>query len=408
MRLSSFSCVLLCLSIIACDTAIAGNTKALSESCLGVDGANLRYLPKVSSIGDASGVNGLTWDTLEPRAPRAGQHVYTGANQARRMRAAFEREDRSIQLNLSVLNQWALEFDPDFQARSPQDGKIGAGIKRIKPEHRTNWQDAVTHVVQTLGVRYLQIGSEAENAWASPEGYAEAVRLAYEAAKLADPEVVVMVGGFNFGGYFTAPESLQKRYKTELIDRKMDFVRRFLAAVEGNFDVFCFHANRSAADIPLEVKWIRESMKTAAVSRPIWIDDMTSGPWLTGPTATQAEREWAEALGRRDPAAIRRYEAAQAEYAVTKLCEAYVAGVEKVFISSDTDWSFYYIPMWRHQGLVREDQTAKPVFRALKSFAGMIEGFSYAERLAPGRYRFQFKRAAPITVDIGQIVKDAL
>jgi hypothetical protein len=82
-----------------------------------------------------------------------------------------------------------------------------------------------------------------------------------------------------------------------------------------------------------------------------------------------------------DPAVVKWLEQEQAAHLVKKAVTAFGEGVEKVFISTDVDWPNYYMPIWRHMGLLDAQGRRKPAFTAFKTMVEQLDGFVSARRI---------------------------
>ncbi len=140
-------------------------------------------------------------------------------------------------------------------------------------------------------------------------------------------------------------------------------------------------------------------MRESGYQRPIASDDMASGPFLA---AVNQPGGYDQALFKKldaaEPKAISWYRGQQAAFMVKKLVSAFASGVKTIFVSTDTDWWFYFMPQWRHMGLLDKNGVAKPAYYTYKLMVEKLDGFTTAEMLAQGVYKFSFDRKEPVLV----------
>jgi hypothetical protein len=397
-RLASGSALLLCAIALLPALGCGGETPTTPATPspgaptgtphFGVDGFSQAHLQTISELHDgASGINGVYWGNIEPDPPVGGQHRYADPQQvvaaANRNRAL----GRRLQVNLRPDNDWALEtgsmtqVDPGTGARTPS-------WVRIKPEYVDDWADAVRFVVGALSIDYLQIGSEAENSWESPQGFAEAVTVAATAAKAVKPDIKILAAGFNFGNSFlTGAADTPKRA----------WVREFLSETN-SFDILTLHLSHIPTAFEPTAAWVQGEMAGRGYNRPVWVDDMASGPFYQAPFSSPEELALQDLVEAGDPAAVAEYAVQQARFAIKKPVHAFAAGVERVFLSTDTDWPDYFLPIWRHQGLVRVDDVRKAAFYSYQQLITEVDGFVRVERAGQTTFKFSFADKAPVVV----------
>ncbi|MGK7394118.1 MAG: hypothetical protein ACNS62_06080 [Candidatus Cyclobacteriaceae bacterium M3_2C_046] len=354
----------------------------------GVDGFNVKYLSQISQLNDGmSGVNGISWQDLEPDPPVNGVHQYNIITKLNDLERELNKNNRQLQLNLRLSNEWALQRDPAIKVTNPGDGSRENGIKRVFPKHEEDLAALVEHILKSTPVAALQVGSEAENEWVDPDGFVRAMSIIYQAAKKIQPDIKIMAFGFNPSGSFLN----QLNINSDLIRNKLNFTETVIEKGKNFYDVFSFHASREYEAIPPTVTWIINQMKLNGYTKPIWIDDMYSGPWLNYSDGTLAEKDLYLRLSQREPLAIQQFDSLQAAYLIKKLAASFASGVEKVFVSTDVDWEFYYIQNWRYAGLLTQEGNYKPAFFNLQTLIQKTDGFSKVEKLDNYLYKFSFR-----------------
>jgi hypothetical protein len=352
----------------------------------GVDGVS-GDAGAIAELGDGwSGINGVTWQQIEPRLSRgAPSYNWQRLDDIARR---FQPTGRRLQLNFRPLHEAALQASGNRNVLDPSGKRMGA-IERVKPEYLSSWRSVVQALVERYdhdgnadmpGLRYpivthIQIDSEPENTWADAGGYIEALCAAYEAAKSANPEAQIMAAGFNPGGFFAlSPEERRQRMgqATGQGRHKQAFITEFLANGSRCYDILSLHL-RELEGIPGTVEWFNDQMRTHGYQKPIWSDDTMSGPSLGVRQASEEERRKLQGLEQNTPAVVEWFEQEQADNLVKKAVSAFGEGVEKVFISTDVDWPNYHMAIWRHMGLLDARGRRKPAFTAFKTTVEQLE-----------------------------------
>ncbi|MEL6190676.1 MAG: hypothetical protein AAFR66_01445 [Bacteroidota bacterium] len=365
------------------------------RSSYGIDGLNQQYLSDIALLGDGiSGINGISWDDIEPNAPQNDVHDYQLQTEMMVLNRELEAVNRKLQLNFRLASHWALDRDPTNQVTNPEDGSKEDGILGVKPSHEKDLADVIRFILNHLEVEVLQVGSEAENEWLSGDAYVRALSIIYQAAKEVQPDITVMVFGFNPANYFTQPQN----FNEALVQEKLDFAETVIRKGEAWYDVFSFHASREFEAIPPTFDWIKAQMEASGYVKPIWVDDMYSGPWLDPNAGTASEKELFDRLLVGNPQAIAEFDSLQAGYMVKKITSSFKAGIEKVFVSSDVDFDSYYIPNWRYAGLIKSSGVQKPAYHNLKLLIEKTDGFEGVQNVHNHLYEFTFSDKKPIYI----------
>jgi hypothetical protein len=376
----------------------------------GVDGATLKFARKIAEIGDGwSGVNGLAWKLIEPQPPKDGKHFYQWTKTDRFI-SDFQTTGRRLQVNIRIFNSWAIEYSTKRKVDDSGMGEKVGAVVRVKPEHLLDWAAFITAFLERYdgdgyndmpGLKYpvthIQIESEPENVWVDAEGYTEALCTAYRAAKKASPNVQVMAAGFNMFDFFNLSQGGQQRLlHNPLVQHKMEFLKRFFSKGGACFDILSLHLNRDYESIPATVKWFQQQMEAYGNKKPIWSEDTSSGPFLTAISAKAEDKAKLESLVQGDAATTKWFREEQAKLLVKKAVIAFASGIDKVFISTDVDWSTYYMPEWGHMGLLDADGNPKPAFYSFKVMVSHLDGFSKVERLAlpTGVFAYRFIKSS--------------
>ena len=388
------------------DACVAPSVGARTLRRFGVDGADPRYFETIAALGDgSSSLNGLTWQRFEPEAPRGAERALeprlSGTVTAGLMRMA--ELGRTVQINLRPRNQWAIAQSPTA-AIDPSTGESAGRLVRIRPEYLDAYQGLFPLLLALRPgvITALQVDSEAENEWEGWEGYLEAVCEAHAAIRQAAPEVLVLAGGFNPGEFFAQPPEVQEALLAgpngQAFQRKLDFWRGFFAGARDCFDVLTVHLNRSPEDIAPTVRWFAAEMERSGYRKPIWGDDFSSGRFILAPSASSDELEWLAAMEAGDRSALARYKQEQAGYLVRKLATAFAEGLERVYLSSDVDWSDYFMPAWRHMGLLDTEGEPHPAYHTFRMLIGKADGFEHAAWVEDGVVAFSWGAAPALFI----------
>lgn len=370
----------------------------------GIDGLSLPFVGVMVPLNDrASGQNGPDWAMAEPYAPVNGVHTYASAQPFIDRANGLHALGRKYQVNLDLGPSWAMNTGVGTHI-DPLTGKPTANFLRIKPQHLADWGAVITYLLSQAKIDFLQIGSESENHWeqsqAGAAGFAEAVRVARDAARKVNPDIKIMACGINFGNRFLLgpPEPLST---------KQQWVRWFLAAVKGNLDILSMHLTHLPTGFPLTVAWVRDEMKANGYELPIWADDMASGPFFDEELSTQTELDLQEDVeadgvcqhGGIHTNVLATYATYQARYVIIKTVTAFGSGVSRCFVSSDQDATSNFIHLWWYQGLIRQsDSVRRPAYYAYLQEIELLDRFSSVEKINDSAYLFKGGAKSPCVV----------
>ncbi|MFZ5995739.1 MAG: hypothetical protein ACOYU4_12235 [Thermodesulfobacteriota bacterium] len=375
----------------------------------GVDGVTVEFIKTIAEIGDGwSGANGLMWNMIEPQPPKHGEHFYRWAGIDNALRR-IQMTGRRLQVNIRVYNDWAVEYASRPVTVNPITGQKVNAFVRIKPEHLSAWAAFITEFVERYdadgykdmpGIRYpithIQIESEPEAVWTSVDGYIEALCTAYQAAKKACPDVQIMTGGFNMLDFFGLGQEKQKELlRTPFFQHAMSFIKEFFPKAKACFNILSLHLEKGYESIPPTVKWFQQQMEDNGYQKPIWSEDTASGPFLTAISYEPKGSTRLSLLRQGDAETIKWFRQEQARLLIKKAVIAFGSGVDKVFISTDVDWSNFYYPMWRYMGLLDGKGNRKSAFYSFKTMVSKLDGFTNVESLALGTDVFAYRFSKP-------------
>ncbi len=236
----------------------------------------------------------------------------------------------------------------------------GNAGRSVPPANLTDYADFAASMAQTYKgkVAAWQLWNEEDNAlfWVgTKQQYVELIRSAHDAIKAKDSSALVVLGGLTFNDYV---------YLADL----------YALGAKGSFDVVATHAYQWVATTPPEtapdssIYWYR----AAATVRQVIVDNGdTAAVWFTevgwsthenGPEVT--ESPWATGVS----------EAIQADYLVRAIhyARSNWPWLGVMFVYKERSWPLDgREPMWAFRqeqgyGLLREDGSERPVYKALK------------------------------------------
>jgi len=124
-------------------------------------------------------------------------------------------------------------------------------------------------------VKYWQVGNEPDNLqyWCCPscsgdqesgEEFVELLRITHNKIKEADPDAVVVLGGFT--GAFVNGEPI-----------KPELVKEVLVSGKDYFDILDVHLYEEYGDFGWKLQWFKDEMSRNGYSKPVWSTEM-GGP----------------------------------------------------------------------------------------------------------------------------------
>lgn len=377
--------------------------------------ANLSLMRDAGAF--AIGRNGVKWGQVEANAPVAGVHTYASYAGLLAEANACHANGMEYQLNLlpdmTQADPWGLGQHPTETYVDPTSGNTIPKWTGAAPGQLVNWIALITHLMTNVPVDILQIGSEAENAFADdatarPEftelgagGFAELVREARRAARAVRPTTKVITCGVTFENRFMSAPGPP-------FGAKQTWVDDLLVRLAGQVDAFSLHLNNLHAAIPATVAWVRERMTLAGYNVPIWADDMSSGFMYESDNtkAWYVDADWQFQLAVihhldgtiPNAAAIAEYARRQAQSAVIKPVTAFAAGVERVFLTSDTDFVAYFLYIFRVQGLIDSTGIRRAAYYSYKQLVSAIDGWIEVQTVGTNAYKFTLPSGARVVI----------
>lgn len=377
----------------------------------------------------------FSWGTIEPQAPRDGQHDYHWAK-ADRWVAEWQNAGFDIQVYTNAQNSWA-SSQPQHHFPDPQ--------------HMAGFEAFVTNLVERYdgdgdrdmpGLRRPILDYTVVEEWTAyfpgtVAEYLEILTVAHRAIKRANPAARVRLVDLFLIDVFDgspSPEEIARRAAQEHVLRHSVAEVQEILRHPDLFDIVEIHALGDYTELYPTAEWLRAEMRKNGYSKPIWIGDalpvssliMARGPRGLLPGATDADFytvaplrpqdalrliHWLETI--KDPKApqhglaVRWWRALQAREAVKKAVVAIDAGYAGMNYAWLVDSPLAQLPRvtgsWGYQGLVDAElnlaaQTwratgLRPVFHSYRLAVGRLDGYSSVERLDLGAglygYRFQ-------------------
>jgi len=207
-----------------------------------------RYMPQVRQLGAKNTKIYLFWNQIEPEK---GRFDWTAVD-------AFVNQLQSPDEGLIAVfssSTWAT--------------RRASAVLPPSPAKNPDYYYAFVHalVLHCKGrVRYWQNDSEPNNPiyWSgTKEEFAEELRVFHKAVKDADPNAIVVAGGYD--GLFNPPGMFQ--YPTQKYG--LDFFDYVMASASDAFDVFDLRLYADPYTIPWRVEHIREMMRAHGHEKPI-------------------------------------------------------------------------------------------------------------------------------------------
>ena len=190
----------------------------------------------------------------------------------------------------------------------------------------------------------------------SEQDYFQLLKVAYQAAKAADPDCTVLMGGLHL---LVDPDFYQ---------RVVDLARRDPDAVAHNdyFDVLPLHLYSRSSQTYDTVRWVRWRLTLRGMNKPIWINETGAPVWNDG-VGPGYQYEWS----------VTREE--QADYLIQAYANARAAGVQKVFVFRLHDGG-----MWEAYGLTTDGASRRPSFDAYRTIQTYLQDASWVARRTSG------------------------
>ena len=396
-----------------------------AEWRLGIDGANPQFASIISEIGNSvSGINLVKWEDIEPEPPDSSH--YYDFELLDSLVCTFQTYGLELQINIKCISPWGCAgYDTGTGEHSypPADSfwdDYGRFVASLVERYDGDGYNDMPGLI--IPIRYYQIESEAGHFFrGTAEEYVRLLETAYQHAKSADSNVVIMCAGWNPGDLFVddPPEDVinDRIHSSPYIQHRFEFIRYILQFGKDFFDVLTIHPSAHYTGIVPAVRYFRNLMSEFGYSKPIWADDMASGflefhffmPEPIPSDAEQIHSILSDPSDSRYDSVLSYYFALQSEFLIKRLSLAFAGGMEKVFVSTDVDWNYYYIDGWRHQGMIYINPVEpsefyqKPCFYSYQIFANMCEDFANVEDLSQperGLYiiRFEFAASSPLEV----------
>lgn len=214
----------------------------------------------------------------------------------------------------------------------------------------------VTHFKGQVKVWELWNEPDLPHFWSgSPKQYAQLLKVGYQAAKAADPDVTVLFAGLAYWG--------NPQFYVDVLDE----LQKLEGAAENNyyFDALSLHLYSNIYNIGWITNQIMDNMEARVGHHPIWLTETGVPLWDENPGTPGTPYRYAATI---DEAAA---------YTIEGYAEARLAGIDKFFFFRMHDEQ-----MSESFGLIRNDHSLRPAYVAYQVTARYLRGENEITRLA--------------------------
>lgn len=209
-------------------------------------------------------------------------------------------------------------------------------------------------------IRYWEVWNEPDLGnvfWSGSQAdYYQLLKVAYQAAKAANPDAIILFGGL---AYWTAPTYFEDILQLMANDPTAGANNHY-------FDISAWHWYSRPLDAYDKTLWVRQTMQRYGLNKPIWINEAGVPVW-NEPPGPGTPYPWSATADE------------QASYIIQHTAYALAAGAEKTFIFRlhDADMNEAY-------GIVRNDYSPRPAFFAYQVAAAYLSGAASVSRSPQG------------------------
>lgn len=386
----------------------------------------------------------VSWETLEPAAPRGNAHRYewSGLDQSVRL---WQKHGFRIVMSLRLGDGW-FAGPIKYRIELPILGEVAIKNSDRLPadEHMDSYRAWIAALVERYdndgqsdmpGLRYpilyYQVGNEYSNPafWSGTmQDYRTLLEETRRAAQSASPQVKIVSNGIRWNDLFhndPSAELFEARFAAFLETLPSDTWReswqRARAITEGTVALAgVYDILDAGGNGPYEtasagyMAWVQKELAKSGLTTTIWDMEARSEPRLFFNSTVEFHPELAVPDGdevlrllktpadARHDRAVAWYRAEQSRILVRVFVTRFAAGFEKVFMGMASDWDQTLGALSTpnpYLGLLDADGNPWPAFYAMKLLAEKIDGFAYAEKMPsePGveLYRFTFADGRP-------------
>ncbi len=316
-----------------------------------------RYGVAEAYRSDASTQLGHTWERLI----FSWADIQPGGPNDWRMDLYFRPEVLQQEISRGVEIVGVLQFTPAWAAQNPGDGqrsvprnlKAPAGspdnyFAQFAGRLASHYKGRVDRWILWNEPEFKpgDVGAGQSYSWlGSDDQYLDLLKAGYAAIKAANPNATVIFGATS--------------YWVDINMGREPFFKRLLKLGAGRyFDVAAFNVYWCPDDLLRVYTEMKQAMKAAGVDKPIWITETNAMPYedYSSPQLTDYRKEQ---NGQRVNVDV------QADYVIQALALGSAAGYQRIGWYRMTDGD-----SWREQemwGLLRNDNTARPVLAAMKT-----------------------------------------
>jgi len=352
----------------------------------------------------------IPWEKIERRAPRNGKHMYNWRVLDMLVKEYQSAGFEHLQFNLSPRCKWALKR----RTKGPES----AGP--LKDEHLVSFERFMIAIVERYdgdgqddmpGLRYpvlhFAAGSEMHHDlyWqGTVEEYGELLKIAYKAAKTANPNCYVTLTGMNFADICdNSPEIANFETTTAGLTKwfrgQMEFIKTVLGYHE-YFDMVDFHYNYDYKGGYGVANWLRETMKEYGYEKPIIAGDMASAPMFDSLLEYRFNKSEGDDLYKiidnpdnpQNKEKAEWFEREQALNVVKKLVVAIDLDLRVANVAQMKDWHDYHGGRnWKYQGLRRDDDSLRPAYHTYTFLLKSLHPYHSLIRLNTPVNQFVFR-----------------
>ncbi len=244
------------------------------------------------------GVDNLTWNVVEPDPPDKGVHHYDWQVLDTAFRAVAE-ASQMLELTIRPVSDWGTIVPVDAMTgdaccwMSPIKKDADSDTEAWGMTAHEAWHSFVFNLVERYDgdglddapgidrkvIRHLMLGNEPEAPGhfflngGSVGAYHQMLQATFDAAKTADPEILVVRGKSNFGNVFDdAPDSatvLAERNRAGFIDSLL----KSLDAGGEHYDLFGINFNDHHTGLEHITNWLSSEMSQRAFANPFLVAD---------------------------------------------------------------------------------------------------------------------------------------
>ncbi len=253
------------------------------------------------SVGFGLIGSAMSWDIIEPNPPVNGVHQYKWDFFDNLIRIGVS-GGKVLDMNILIRSNWATvlpasEIDETCCDMSPPKDDADSDtlqwgmtayeaysnfIYNLTERYDGDGIDDAPGISQSA-IKFMQLGDEPDapghfiDNGGSPEKYNRMLELMYNAAKSANPDILIVRGKSNPGGIFDdAPdETTLKSRRSDYID----FISTNLEQGQNHFDIFAINFNDHYTGLIPFTNWLKAEMAKNGYTKDIMVGDARTSAW---------------------------------------------------------------------------------------------------------------------------------